>query len=119
MKMSKEFHGTFCWNELMTKDTAAAKEFYTKLLDWESREMPMPDGAYTIFKAGDKDAGGMMAITPEMGEIPSHWMSYIAVDDVEARSKLAGELGGNVLVPPTDIPGVGRFSIIQDPTGLL
>ena len=60
--------------------------------------------------------GGMMAIAPEMGPVPPHWMYYITVDDVDASVKLATELGGNILVPAMDIP-VGRFAAITDPQG--
>lgn len=109
-------HGTFCWNELVTGDAEKAKEFYTKLVGWDTQSWPgeMP---YTVFKAGDKQVGGMMQITPEMGDLPPHWMAYVAVEDVD---KLAGQvegLGGKIIVPPTDVPGVGRFVTVEDPTG--
>ncbi|MFZ5981236.1 MAG: VOC family protein [Candidatus Zixiibacteriota bacterium] len=110
-------HGSFCWNELVTRDIGTAKKFYTDLLGWTVREMPMRNGVYTVFKAGDKDIGGMYAVSPEMGGVPSHWMGYIAVEDVDALAKKAGELGGMVIVPPTDVPEVGRMAVITDPTG--
>lgn len=109
-------HGTFCWNELMTTDTAKAGEFYSKLLGWEQTPFP-GDMPYTMFKIGEQSAGGMGSITPEMGNVPPHWMSYITVDDVDASAKKAEELGGKVVVPPTDIPNVGRFTLVTDPTG--
>jgi len=109
--------GQFCWNELVTSDTKAAGEFYTKLLGWSAIEQDMGEFKYTMFKAGDEDAGGMMAIQKEWGDVPPHWMSYILVDDVDASTKKAEELGAKVCVPPMDIPNVGRFSTITDPTG--
>ena len=66
---------------------------------------------------GETMVGGMMKITKEMGDVPPHWLSYIAVADVDATTKKAEELGGKVLVPPTDIPTVGKFSVISDPGG--
>ncbi len=113
----KQPYGTFCWNELMTGDVTKAKEFYTKLLGWEAAEMPMGDFTYTVFKTGDTDAGGMMAITPEMGDVPPHWMSYIKVEDVDATAAKVKELGGKIIVPPTEIPNVGHFCTLFDPTG--
>lgn len=109
-------HGTFCWNELMTGDVEKAKEFYTKLVGWDTQAWPgaMP---YTVFKTGDKQVGGMMQITPEMGNVPPHWMAYVAVENVDKIAADAEGLGGKILVPPTDIPGVGRFVCVQDPTG--
>ncbi len=107
---------SFCWNELMTPDPEAAKRFYTQLLGWTSREMDMGDaGAYTIFTAGDKDVAGVMK-TPDANVGP-HWLSYIAVEDVDSSTKKAEQLGAKPCVPPTDIPEVGRFSVITDPTG--
>ena len=44
-------HGTFCWNELMTRDTGKAAKFYAELLGWEPVDSGMPGMQYTIFKA--------------------------------------------------------------------
>lgn len=118
MSDEKPAHGMFCWNELMTRDTAAAEKFYTGLLGWKAVDSGMPDMKYTLLKVGDKDAGGMMDMPPDVPkEVPSHWMAYITVDDVDALAKKTVELGGQVLHGPQDVPKVGRFSIIQDPTG--
>ena len=108
--------GTFCWNELMTGSIDGARDFYSKLFGWTSEEMDMgPAGKYTMFKKGDQPAGGCMAL-PQKG-IPPHWMSYVAVDDVDASTKKAEAIGAKILVPPTDIPNIGRFSVITDPSG--
>ena len=109
--------GTFCWNELATSDPDKAKKFYTELLGWTTEEMPMGEGAYTVFKAGEAQAGGMFKITPQMGEVPPHWMGYITVADADATAKKVEELGGKVIVPPMDVPGVGRMITVIDPTG--
>lgn len=117
MSDEKPTHGTFCWNELMTRDTAKAGKFYSDLLGWNPTESDMPGMKYTLLKAGDKDAGGMMDMPAEVpAEVPSYWMSYITVDDVDAAAAKAKELGGQVIKEPMDIPNVGRFCIIQDPT---
>ena len=60
---------------------------------------------------------GMMQMTGEWGDAPSHWMSYLEVEDVDGRTAEARKLGAAVHVPPTDVPGVGRFSLLQDPQG--
>jgi predicted enzyme related to lactoylglutathione lyase len=109
--------GTFCWNELATKDLAAAKKFYTELLGWQLKESNAAGMVYNEIVVGDEHVGGLYQMTPEDGDAPSHWMSYVAVEDVDAKAKLAAELGGKVCVPPTDIPNVGRFCVITDPTG--
>ena len=118
MSNEKPAHGTFCWNELVTRDTAGAEKFYTELLGWKAVDGGMPGMKYTLFKAGDKDAGGMMEMPPDVPkEVPSHWMAYITVDDVDSLVNKVGELGGTILHGPQDVPKVGRFCIVQDPTG--
>lgn len=107
---------TVCWNELATRDAAAAGVFYSALFGWQAEEMPMEGTSYTMFKNGEAQAAGMMQMTEEWGDIPSHWMMYLAVDDCDASAARAAELGGNVCVPPTDIP-VGRFAVLDDPQG--
>ncbi len=111
--------GTFVWNELMTRDTTKAAQFYTQLFGWKPQQMDMgPQGLYTIYKKGSSDACGMMEIKgPAMQGIPPHWLSYVAVDNVDETVKKAEKLGAKTLVKPTDIPNIGRFAIITDPTG--
>ncbi len=118
MADEKSAHGTFCWNELVTRDVAAAEKFYSELIGWKIVDASMTGMQYSLLKAGDKDAGGMMAMPAEVpAEVPSHWMSYITVDDVDAAAEKTKALGGTVLHGPEDIPTVGRFCVIQDPTG--
>ena len=114
----KPQHGTFCWNELITDGADKAGDFYTKLLGWKKEPFP-GDMPYTILKAGDKSVGGLMAKAPQMGDMPNQWISYITVDDVDATAKQAEKLGGKIICPPMDIPTVGRFTIISDPTSAL
>jgi uncharacterized protein len=113
-------HGTICWTELASKDVEAAKKFYTELLGWKLTGSEAAGMNYTEIVVGDKHIGGMYQISEECGgsaDMPSHWGSYVAVDDVDASAKRTEELGGKVLVPPMDIPNVGRFCVINDPTG--
>lgn len=108
---------SFCWNELMTTDTAKDKEFYTSVFGWGADTQNFGDLEYTMFTNGDRPAGGMLGITPEMGPIPSNWLVYFAVDDCDAKVKKATELGATVMKPADDIPGIGRFAILSDPQG--
>jgi len=111
--------GTMCWNELMTTDTEKAKSFYSGLFGWEPEAMDMGDmGEYTIFnRSGGQGVAGMMAIQPEMGPIPAHWLVYFAAADIDATLDKAVSLGAKPMVSPTDIPEVGRFAVIMDPVG--
>jgi uncharacterized protein len=109
--------GSVAWNELMTTNSAAAAEFYGKVLGVTAVKMPMPGMEYTILQVDEKPVGGVMDIMPEMGPMPPHWGVYFAVDDADASAKKAESLGGKIMVPPQDIPEVGRFAVIQDPQG--
>lgn len=108
---------TVCWNELASRDATAAGDFYCQLFGWRREAMETGGGPYTVFMSGDQRAAGMLQMTEEWGDIPSHWMMYLAVADCDASAARAAELGGNVCVPPTDIPPVGRFAVVDDPQG--
>ena len=110
-------NGAFCWNELATTDAGAAKKFYTELLGWKLKESEATGFPYSEIVVGGSHVGGIYQMTAEQGGMPSHWMAYVAVDDVDASAKRTEELGGKVTVPPMDIPNVGRFCVITDPTG--
>ena len=110
-------HGAFSWSELLTSDPAAACEFYTKLFGWSSKEMSMPNGTYTTFQVGDASVGGMMKIPAEAAGMPPMWGVYVTVRDVDATVKQVESLGGRLIMAPSDIPGVGRMAVIQDPQG--
>ncbi len=116
MEIMKQ-HGAFSWNELMTTDTKAAKAFYGKLFGWEFNDMQTDKMAYTMAKAGEEEAAGIMGIPPEAGEMPPMWGAYVTVDNVDASAKQAEALGGKVIMPAQDIPDVGRFCVICDPQG--
>jgi hypothetical protein len=111
-------HGGFCWNELATNDTEKAAKFYGTVFGWVADhagdESPMP---YSEWKVGDKSVGGMMQIDPNWGPVPPHWVVYVSVPDCDAAVAKAVELGASVQVPAMDVPEVGRFACLQDPTG--
>ncbi len=117
-QMAMPKHGDFCWNDLATTDTEASKKFYSELFGWQFEESDSAGMVYTeISLDGQKKFGGMWKITAEMGEVPPHWMSWVAVNDVNASAEKVVELGGSICVPPNDIPNTGRFCVITDPTG--
>ncbi|HZJ46405.1 MAG TPA: VOC family protein [Pyrinomonadaceae bacterium] len=108
---------TFCWNELATRDTEKAGDFYSSVFGWNKNTKQFGPMEYTIFENEGRGNGGMFAITPEMGNLPPHWLTYFAVDDCDAKVRKATELGARVMKPADDIPGVGRFAILLDPPG--
>lgn len=108
---------TLGWNELSTHDTATAGRFFQELLGWRIEPRQFGAVPYTYFMRGDALAGGMIQIAPHLGPIPAHWLVYFAVDDCDASAARARSLGGQVEIPPSDIPGVGRFAGLADPQG--
>jgi predicted enzyme related to lactoylglutathione lyase len=111
-------HGKFYWNELMTRDAERDKKFYADALGWTFDSMPMPDGTYWVAKMGDEYVGGLFPLTaPQFAGVPEGWMSYIAVDNVDARVKKAQALGATLMRPIFDVAGVGRIAILKEPGG--
>jgi predicted enzyme related to lactoylglutathione lyase len=101
--------------ELNTTDLDKAKKFYGSLFDWKLEDMPMSDGAYTMIDVGEGTGGGMMK--HPMPGAPSMWLPYVVVDDCAAATAKAQSLGATVVKDRTEVPGMGWFTIILDPTG--
>ncbi|HEV8571507.1 MAG TPA: VOC family protein [Actinomycetota bacterium] len=109
--------GSMTWNELSTRDTNKAREFYTTLLPWQAVEQDFDGFRYTTFRLDELDVGGMFAMDENWPqEIPAHWMVYFAVEDADAAAKRIEELSGKISVPPTDSP-FGKFAVVADPQG--
>lgn len=118
--------GSFCWTEIAVNDAEKCKAFYSSVFGWTFKDSQAADGAFAYHEfstGGGYPAGGLYQISHEIcgeGELPPpHFLTYVAVDDVDANAKLAEELGGKVVKGPMDIPNTGRFAIIQDPTGAM
>lgn len=107
------------WVELATRDAAAARAFYGALLGWEfpPSTQPIPGVEYQEYAVAGTRYGGILPMSAEWGEMPSHWSLYIPVADVDASLRRAEELGGKACVPAFDAPGVGRIARLDDPTG--
>jgi predicted enzyme related to lactoylglutathione lyase len=112
--------GEFNWVDLSATDVEGQTRFYEGLLGWTHADMPMgPDMTYRMFKTGDHDVAGIMALSPEQAKMgaPTAWNTYIHADDIDATVAKAAGLGAQVIMPPMDVPGTGRMAGIQDPTG--
>jgi predicted enzyme related to lactoylglutathione lyase len=110
-------HGNFVWYELATTNMEAAKAFYTDVVGWGAQDVPLPGVAYTLFTAGDAPVSGLMSLPEdarESGYRPT-WLGYIAVDDVDVTAGRIAQLGGEIHVPPKEIPDVSRFAVAVDP----
>lgn len=113
--------GSLGWTQLNATDPAKAKPFYTALFGWTAKDDPMPGegGTYTSWMKSDGPAGGMMAMPPGAQGAPSHWLVYWTVADINAAHAKAESLGAKTFVPPTDVPGMVSFAVLQDPQGVI
>ena len=117
--MSEEMNcpkpGEFSWNELVTQDVDASKKFYSSLFGWKPETFGGPASDYILFKQADTMIGGLMKC-PQPG-LPTHWLAYVTVEDVDATAVQAKKLGARIVVEPFDIPTVGRIAVLVDPQG--
>lgn len=111
-----EYHRKTWWSELMTDDPEAAKDWYAEHAGWTFTTMDMEGGSgpYNVAHLGDQPMAGIMPRPDGVPkEIPAHWLTYVAVSDVDATAKAAPTL----LNGPFDVPGVGRIAVIVDAGG--
>jgi predicted enzyme related to lactoylglutathione lyase len=116
--------GGLCWTELYTTDAARAREFYGTVFNWDYEETPLPDGAGTYIIASRAGGGpeGSHAGIMQLGadRLPEgfcYWQPYFGVADCTAVTAKAAEQGATVLMPATDMEGVGRIALLRDPEG--
>ncbi len=100
--------------ELHTQDPEKAKKFYGELFDWKLEDVPEMN--YTVIDVGEQGRGGGIMKSP-MPDAAPQWVPYVLVDDVAASTEKARSLGATVLQGATEIPGIGWFSMLLDPTG--
>jgi|GEM_PF-235835 predicted enzyme related to lactoylglutathione lyase len=109
-------HGQFVWYELTTPDVDAARKFYSPITGWGTQRF---DQDYTMWTSGGVPIGGVFRLGEEQRQqgIPPNWMPYVESHDVDETARLAASLGGMVVHGPADVPGTGRFAVLQDPQG--
>lgn len=105
---------SFCWLQLQSTNPEEVKKFYTSLFDWKLSDPDNKEPIYTHIDTGEGAGGGIMTTQPG---VPSHWMPYVQVEDLEHCTKKAEQLGAKIIVPVTKIEMGGSFSVIQDPSG--
>jgi uncharacterized protein len=112
-------HGQFHWNELRTRDPERAKRFYAETIGWGFEQSSTPDGhVYWVAMAGGRPVAGLFHLTsPQFDSVPESWMSFLAVDDVDARVAKALGAGAKLAMPVFDVPDVGRIAMLLEPSG--
>jgi len=108
--------GNFFWNELHTSDPKSALAFCEKVIGFSHQSMDTgPGGTYHVISKGGVDRGGVTHHLPP--GVPPHWLPYVNVEDPDATTQRAKKHGATMVMDPADIPGVGRFAVLRDPTG--
>ncbi len=110
-------YGQFVWRDLICTDAAKAEAFYTQLFGWTVNAADMGGGEIYRMLSNDGHEFGGIGQLDEGLDLPSAWRSYVTVDNTDEATARAVDLGGQVVEVPTDIPNVGRFSVVTDPTG--
>lgn len=112
-------HGRFHWNELRTRDAERAKRFYASTIGWSFQASATPDGeTYWVALQDGKPVAGLFPLpSPRFDGVPESWISFLAVDDVDARVAKAVNAGAELVMPVFDVPGVGRIAMLREPGG--
>lgn len=109
--------GKFVWHELLTGDVEKATDYYRRLFAWDFRDIdrggPQP---YRCFGRNGVDFGGLVPLHPSLGGEP-RWIPYITVEDVDSIVANMGQLGGELLAGPAELPDFGLCALVKDPTG--
>jgi len=112
--------GTFCYVELVTPDPVASGKFYTELFGWDRNDQDMGEfGIYTQYHLAGKVVAAQYKMNAEQEamDVPPNWGQYVTVEDADATTTRARELGGQVVMGPADVMDYGRMSVLADPTG--
>ena len=109
--------GSIWWIELLTREIAAVRTFYSNLVGWNAAEVRFPhlENPYTVFKIGQESVAGAIQIERGWGALPPRWQVLFAVDHCDARLVRARALGGVNDLEPIDVPKAGRLVGIRDP----
>jgi len=110
--------GAPCWIDLLTRDLDAAKSFYSQLFGWNYEVGDEEnDGGYLTATKDGLAVAGLMSNDPD-NDYPDVWSTYLRADDIGALADKAEFHGGQVYLPPVEVPGQGRMAMIGDPSGL-
>jgi predicted enzyme related to lactoylglutathione lyase len=109
--------GTFCWADLSTADPGRAKTFYAGLFGWRLFASEKDPSGYLHIQNGEDMIGGIPPAAHRNPHIPPHWLVYFLVDDVDASTAKAKEMGAAVHLAPMSMEGVGRMAVLADPQG--
>ena len=115
-----EHHGKVHWTELATREVDKSIAYYSEVCGWTFEAMDMGDmGMYHVGSNNGVPTVGIYNIAdmPGMEDTPPHWMSYLAVSDLDASVAKTKAHGGQIIRDAFEVPDVGRMAIVADPGG--
>jgi predicted enzyme related to lactoylglutathione lyase len=110
--------GGVSWNELMSKDAQASKSFYSHVFGYTADDQDMGGMPYTILNRGDIMEAGILQ-APDGAPMPTAWVIYFVVANIDDSIAKAEELGGKNLSGIIEVPGIGRVAMVMDSLGAL
>lgn len=109
--------GDPCWIDLMTSDPGKSREFYSRLFGWTYEEGDQEKyGGYVMAFANGSPVAGMMKNDGQSG-YPDVWTTYLRVEDIHAAADAALAAGGQVFMPPMEVPEQGHMAMLGDAGG--
>lgn len=110
----RNVEGAPSWFELSTGAPEEAARFLSAVFGWEYAQVELGGADYQVIKVKGHEVGGIRAPMHGADTAPT-WVTYVTVADAEAIASKATSAGGEVAVPPTDLPGVGRMVVVRHP----
>jgi len=108
----------FIWFDLATDDPEGARAFYGPVFGWRFQPVPGARADYEWIENDDGRVGGLLRqARPPQARVGSRWLSLISVPDPRQSARVVQQLGGQVLVAPTEVPGRGMHALFRDPQG--
>lgn len=111
--------GRFIWHDLAAADTAAALDFYRAVFGWTAITEYANGGHFIRLQCDGQDVGSMYALSRREREhgVPSHWTSYVCVENIKAATCRIEAAGGVILVPPFEVENIARIALVADTLG--
>jgi len=108
--------GSLWWVEILSNEVSRTRDFYTAVFGWTCRETSFePFESYTVFERAGTQEGGILPIGRGW-EVSPRWNSIFAVEDCDAITAHAEQLGGRTIFVHT-VPKAGRIASFSDPAG--
>lgn len=118
MSNEKPETGSMVWIDLTVDNAENVRDFYSAVVGWTSEEVDM--GGYSDFSMNTPDSGttitGVCHARGINADMPSAWIPYFVVEDLDESIASCTKLGGEVVVDPRTL-GEGRFCVVKDPAG--